>query len=943
MVEQAAPVEETLQSSELSDVFISYRRKDVEFAKQLVAALKATGKECWVDWEDIPPGSEGFTDDIKRGLESTDAFLAILSPGYLESTYCVDMELAYAIQLKKKLIPIVIEKFEGQSVPSGVGHINWIYFTPHAGQANTFEDSFPKIVQALDQDLDHARVHRRIGLRALEWNQHDRANSYLLSGDEILKAEGWISTATGKTPEPTELHAEYILQSRQAANRRQRQLLVGVSIALLVSMVLLVAAVALGVEANNQRVRAEDNERQAVRSAAVSHSVALASGARETDTHNQIEAVALALQAVAIDDPPGLSQRVLAEMVYQPGAKRLLHGHTQYVTSVAYSADGTKAASGDQAGILIVWEIVTGEPLLQLEAHQDEITGVAFNPDGTLVATSSNDDSIRVWDVEAGKIQFNLLGHEDRVLDVAFSPDGRLIASAGRDDTAILWDGVTGEQIVALEGHRDRVQAVAFSPDSTLLATASLDQSVIIWDITTEKILRSLEGHTAGVNTLSFSPDGTLLASGGADNNVILWDMRFGGIDRELSRHTRSVHTVVFSPDGKTLLTGGDDQTIQWWSLAQEDPIHTFTGIEFVRAVAFHPDSRSFISVSRDVDLIFWDLVSANIEHEFADHTGRINGVAYSTDGAYVASVSDDGIVNVYTTSDGQLLHALAGHETYVNTLAFSHDGQTLASADENGVILLWDMATGTSRPLGQDDVATYGLAFAPDDATLLSGGGKFATGGMRLWDVSSGAVLNKFAPFNGTVWDVAVSPDGQWAASASEDNTVRLWSLADSSLVKDLKGHTGAVRSLAFSPDGRSLVSGSFDRQVLVWDANPDSAQFGSIAKTMIGHAGAVRAVAFSPDGTQIASGGDDASVLIWDLATGEAIRGYTGHHDSVYSVAYSADADILASGGFDKRLIVWKVDPLPQLVDFAVNNRYVGALSCLAGAQFDLDVECQ
>ena len=99
-------------TSEFSDVFLSYRRTDVEFAKQMADAFRAAGKEVWVDWEDIPPGSEGFTDDIKRGLEGTTAFVCVLSPDYLDSPYCVDMELNYAAQLKKKIVPVVWKRIK---------------------------------------------------------------------------------------------------------------------------------------------------------------------------------------------------------------------------------------------------------------------------------------------------------------------------------------------------------------------------------------------------------------------------------------------------------------------------------------------------------------------------------------------------------------------------------------------------------------------------------------------------------------------------------------------------------------------------------------------------------------------------------------------------------------------------------------------------------------
>lgn len=95
---------------EHSDVFLSYRRKDVDFAKKVDQALKATGREVWVDWEDIPPGVEGFSDEIQRGIEGANAMVAILSPNYIESEYCL-MELREALKLKKRVIPIGLEKF----------------------------------------------------------------------------------------------------------------------------------------------------------------------------------------------------------------------------------------------------------------------------------------------------------------------------------------------------------------------------------------------------------------------------------------------------------------------------------------------------------------------------------------------------------------------------------------------------------------------------------------------------------------------------------------------------------------------------------------------------------------------------------------------------------------------------------------------------------------
>src|SRR5215831_9733800 len=130
-----------------SDIFISYRRSDVEFTKRFCKALQDTGRELWVDWEDILPGIEGFTDEIQRGIEGANAFICILSPSYLESEYCL-MELKQALNLKKRIIPVVLTKFDPLPPPDGIGQINWVYFTPHAGQENSFELALPKVIEA---------------------------------------------------------------------------------------------------------------------------------------------------------------------------------------------------------------------------------------------------------------------------------------------------------------------------------------------------------------------------------------------------------------------------------------------------------------------------------------------------------------------------------------------------------------------------------------------------------------------------------------------------------------------------------------------------------------------------------------------------------------------------------------------------------------------------
>ena len=91
----------------------------------------------------------------------------------------------------------------------------------------------------------------------------------------------------------------------------------------------------------------------------------------------------------------------------------------------------------------------------------------------------------------------------------------------------------------------------------------------------------------------------------------------------------------------------------------------------------------------------------------------------------------------------------------------------------------------------------------------------------------------------NNWVFSVAISPDGNWAASGASDKIIKIWDLKSGEYSKSLKGHTDGVKAVAFTPDSKRIVSGSNDESVRVWDANSGH----GVAKLQ-GHTGYVRAL---------------------------------------------------------------------------------------------------
>jgi WD40 repeat protein len=71
----------------------------------------------------------------------------------------------------------------------------------------------------------------------------------------------------------------------------------------------------------------------------------------------------------------------------------------------------------------------------------------------------------------------------------------------------------------------------------------------------------------------------------------------------------------------------------------------------------------------------------------------------------------------------------------------------------------------------------------------------------------------------SGSVYSIAIAPDGKTALSGSWDHTLRLWDLASGREIKKFEGHSGFVSSVAFAPDGKTALSGSWDGTVRLWD----------------------------------------------------------------------------------------------------------------------------
>ena len=561
--------------------------------------------------------------------------------------------------------------------------------------------------------------------------------------------------------------------------------------------------------------------------------------------------------------------------------------HEEPVNKVIFSPNGEYLASID-AKKAHLWEARNGRPLVEL-THEHMVTEVAFSPNGNRLATGTNRGLVRIFSVPDGR-ELVRMEHQGSATGFAFSPDSMRIALPTEGGIQII-EVDTGRELVQMPHAGDRP---TFSPGGEELATLGRENAVIVWDSETGRELARMH-HNEGVADMAFSPDGKNVATAVKDDTARIWTTS----GKEV---TRMVHRLAgfvgFGPNGRHLATVSLLGEIRWWEMTDghEGPAMPTDGLVF--AIQYSPDGKFLATNSRDNFVRVWEAVSGRELMRVADEYGAHDMALSPNDGKYLAIASAD--------RDARIVDPLSGRDAFslpgvgkVQSVEFTKDGKYLATAGFDYHVRVWEIPSGRQVADMPHADSIGAISLSPDGKYLAT----FTTntGTVVVWETVTARELVRMK-YEGSLASVAFSPDGKYLAAAvlDKENATFVWEARTGREVSRLIDPEGVVQ-IAFSPDGKHLAAAVLDGTARMWSITTGK----EVARFR--HLGQINSIAFNADGTYLGTASSDGTSRIWEPLSGREVARLPA---AAAALAFSPDDQHLATGGADSAQI-WVLRP--------------------------------
>jgi len=397
--------------------------------------------------------------------------------------------------------------------------------------------------------------------------------------------------------------------------------------------------------------------------------------------------------------------------------------HATPVQNVALSPAADFVATGLNENIACLWNLKE-QKLIRTMSHDGAVTGVAFSNDGTKLATASDDRTATIWDIETGEQVVDCLGHFGELRSVVFSNDSSEVITVSKDSTVRVWNSTQRRSSITSKPHAEIIWDLSIFADQKQAVSVSQDGSICITNLATGIPDVQIEPIDCEFLSVATSPTLPIFATGSSDFKVRIWDRKTGSLLKEIVAHEHDIWSVHFSPDGKQLISACANGKVHIWDTLNWQSVAILNHPLGVTSAQYSHDGRHILTGCDDTLIRIWNAETHQLVSKLKGHDFEIWRAIYSPDDSLIASSGYNGEVFVWDASTGEQIHKLKGHRVEVAGLAFAENGSRLFSASDDGTIKIWDVESGIDlfEFLESDLSQSVCVGITDDGRKLVSG-----------------------------------------------------------------------------------------------------------------------------------------------------------------------------------------------------------------------------